>query len=306
MSHIFGPVPSRRLGYSLGVDIVPRKVCTLDCVYCQVGTTTVKTMERKEWVTPELILLELEKAVTGTEKINYITFSGSGEPTLNSALGKIIKRIKQLCSVPVAVLTNGTLLYLPEVRNDLMGADLVVPSLDAASHDVFDMINRPHGDLSVEKVIGGIRSFRKYFQGQIWLEVMLVKGINDSRKELERIEMLIRDCGADKIQINSLARPAPDSAIEAAAKEKLQFARNLFGEKAEIIGGFTNMAPGSLPDNIQESIAELVKRRPCSVSQVSRSLGIDEAVIVKCFETMLSKGMVEEILHEGDKYYKEC
>lgn len=304
MSHIFGPVPSRRLGYSLGVDIVPYKVCTLDCVYCQVGRTTVKTLKRKEWISQELILENLEKAVSKDEKIDYITFSGSGEPTLNSSIGNIIRRIKDIYRIPVAVLTNSTLLYLPEVRNDLMEADLVAPSLDAVATDVFNMLNRPHHDLNVEKIGEGIKSFRKDFRGRIWLEVMIVKGINDSPEELKRIEKMIRDLGADKIQINSVIRPAAEQGIETADREILEFAKNFFGEKAEIIGEFQKERFGSAQDNIQETIIQLIKRRPCPVKEICKSLGLHEAVVVKHIGMMLNEGRIKEVIHKDGKFYK--
>ena len=179
MSQIFGPVPSRRLGFSLGVDTIPFKTCSLDCIYCQLGRTTNKTIERKEYIAGENILREIEEILKRKKKIDYITFSGSGEPTLNSRMEEMITQIKRLTSIPVAILTNGTLLYQPRMREELMEADLVIPSLDAVSEEVFEKINRPHHKLKINEVIKGINTFSQEFRGKIWLEIMLVKGVND-------------------------------------------------------------------------------------------------------------------------------
>ncbi|GAI41014.1 unnamed protein product, partial [marine sediment metagenome] len=159
MGQIFGPVPSRRLGFSLGVDTIPFKTCSLNCIYCQLGRTINKTIQRKEYIAADDILREIKKVLREGKRIDYITFSGSGEPTLNSEIRRIISRIKQLTSIPLAILTNGTLLYRPRIREDLMEADLVIPSLDTVTQEIFEMVNRPHPSLKIEKVITGIDSF---------------------------------------------------------------------------------------------------------------------------------------------------
>ncbi len=304
MTHVFGPVPSRRLGYSLGVDIVPRKTCTLDCVYCQVGPTIEKTIERKQWVDPDHAFDDLVRALSRGEQIDYITFSGSGEPTLNTSLGVLLRKIKQISSIPVAVLTNGTLLYLPDVRRDLRGADLVVPSLDAVTPKVFDRLNCPHAELDVAKIIEGIKTFRKEFQGSLWLEVMIVKGVNDNRQELERIATVAQSIRPDKIQINSVSRPAALHGIEPASPEVFRLALKLFGKPAELIDEFNKH---SISDSLEETgqrILQLVKRRPCSIAQIRQSLGITEAEIEKRILNMLCEGKIQEIRHEGKKFYK--
>jgi len=169
MNHIFGPVRSRRLGFSLGVDLVPYKTCSLDCPYCQLGRTTVKTIERSPYGDADAIVAELRRALQGQEKIDYITMSGSGEPTLSSHLGDIIRRVKGITSIPVAVLTNGTLLHRESVREELRAADLVVPSLDAVSEEIFRVVNQPHPDITVSHMLAGLTQFRKDFDGQLWL-----------------------------------------------------------------------------------------------------------------------------------------
>ena len=186
MKEVFGPVPSRRLGFSLGVDLVPFKTCTLDCVYCQLGPTTHKTLKRKEYIPTEGILPEVEKMLNKGKRVDYITFSGSGEPTLHSGIGKMISRIKRISSIPVAVITNGTLLNQGQVQEDLWAADLVIPSLDAVDERIFQRINRPHASLNTKMIIRGLDDFAGKFPGKIWLEVMLVRGLNDSKEHNNR------------------------------------------------------------------------------------------------------------------------
>ncbi|MCK4625431.1 MAG: radical SAM protein, partial [Phycisphaerae bacterium] len=172
MSYIFGPVPSRRLGRSLGVDLVPFKTCSYDCIYCQLGRTTNKTIQRKEWVPLDDVVAELKTNLSSQP--DYITLSGSGEPTLYSRTGELIDRIKAVTDVPVAVLTNGSLLWNQEVCAQLMNADLIVPSLDAGDEMMFRAVNRPHEDISFEKMLKGLIEFRREYQGQYWLEVMFL------------------------------------------------------------------------------------------------------------------------------------
>ena len=304
MSHIFGPVPSRRLGYSLGIDAVPFKVCTLNCVYCQVGRTSVKTLERKQWIAPQAILDDLRNILAQEEKIDFITFSGSGEPTLNSALGEMIDRIKDMTPTPVAVLTNGTLFHLPEVRRDVMDANVIVPSLDAVSPEVFARINRPHPELTVELMVEGLKLLRKEFRGQIWLEVMIVKNINDSIDELKKIAAALHDINPDRVQINSVFRPAAERAIEPALMETLELAKVLFGEKAEIIEEFRSDRHNAVVDDIKGSIVQLIKRRPCTAGDISKSLGIHESVLAAHLEILLQEQRIKEVIHRGIKFYQ--
>ncbi len=175
--YVYGPVPSRRLGRSLGVDLVPFKVCTFDCVYCQLGRTTIKTLERKEYVSAADVLDEVKRKLAEEDNPNYITFAGSGEPTLNSRIGDLILRIKDLTDIQVAVLTNGSLLCTKEVQDDLMAADLVIPSLDAGDEQLFRYVNRPHENISFDRLVDGLVDFTRRFPGQVWLEILLLEGV---------------------------------------------------------------------------------------------------------------------------------
>ena len=188
MTYVFGPVPSRRLGQSLGIDPIPQKTCNWNCVYCQLGRSTPMTNERREYIPPDAILAEVTQALRSHSpgEIDWVTFVGSGEPTLHSGLGEMIRRVKACTSLPVAVITNGALLYLPEVRADLVLADAVLPTLDAGSADLYRKINRPWPELTFERVVDGLLAFRADYTGKLWVEVMLVRGMNDSEDGIAR------------------------------------------------------------------------------------------------------------------------
>lgn len=233
--HIFGPVPSRRLGFSLGVDIVPSKTCTLNCIYCQVGRTTCETIERKEYIAPDKILAELKEVLQSGKKIDYITLSGNGEPTLNSNIGEIIKEIKKMTALPVAVITNGTLLDDKNVREELLSADLVMPSLDAATQETFKKIDRPYPSLKIENIIEGMAEFREIYHGKFWLEIMFVKGINDNQEELNALKKAVEKINPDKIQLNTPVRPTCEKGVDILSSKKLLEIKEFFGKKCEII-----------------------------------------------------------------------
>ena len=165
-ANLYGPVPSRRLGFSLGVDFIPFKTCSLDCIYCQLGHVSEKTVTRKKFIPASEILSQIKEKIGSGVRIDYITFSGSGEPTLNSEIGKLIRDIKQLTKIPVAVLTNSTLLQHNGVRSDLSAADLVIPSLDAVTQDVFEKVNRPHPSLRISDDIAAMKKFRQQIKAQ--------------------------------------------------------------------------------------------------------------------------------------------
>lgn len=205
--HLYGPVPSRRLGRSLGLDLVPYKFCSHDCIYCQLGRTTLKTIERKPYIPSESILEEISKKLKEIQKPDFITLSGSGEPTLNSEIGHLIKSIKKITDVPVAVLTNGSLLWMEDVREDLMEADLVIPSLDAGNESSFQYVNRPHDGINFRTMVEGIQRFTAGFKGGIWLEVMILEGLTSSEYEIRMLAELAELIKPRKIRLNTARRP---------------------------------------------------------------------------------------------------
>ena len=235
MGYVYGPISSRRLGSSLGVDITPHKTCCFNCIYCQIGRTPNQTIERKEYVLMDDILVQVKEALKANAKIDYIAFSGSGEPTLNSRIGEMIHEVKVMTSIPVAVLTNGALLFRKEVRDDLLEADLVIPSLDAANQEVFEKVNRPHPGLLIEGIVEGIRKFILEFEHEVWLEVMLVKGINDGWKEMVEFASVINRIGPDRVQLNTVVRPPCEDFAKALTEDELRAIKDILGDKAEVI-----------------------------------------------------------------------
>ena len=224
--HLFGPVPSRRLGISLGIDLVPMKTCTLDCIYCECGQTTDLTIARGEYVPLESVKAECRHYLDHHPVPDYVTFSGSGEPTLNCHVGEVIRFIQSReQQVPVAVLTNGTLLGDPRVRDELKEAAVVIPSLDAATGRVFRKINRPHPRLDVNTFIDGLVRFRRDFSGQVWLEVFIVPGLNDTLAELTALKQAIAKIAPDRVQLNTLDRPGTVNNIRAADRTAIVSAR---------------------------------------------------------------------------------
>ncbi len=239
MKYIYGPVKSRRLGFSLGVSLTPYKICNFDCVYCQLGRTSEKTSQRKEYANINDILNELklwfETNAPEAGKLNYITLSGSGEPTLNEKFGELIIQIKKLSTVPVAVITNASLLNIQAVRQALLNADLIVPSLDAVTPQIFAKIDRPAPDIKIEEIINGLIGLRSEFRGKIWLEVMLARGINDDLRHIRKIKEAVDKINPDKIQLNSPVRTTAEPGIFSVDKAKLKKIKDIFADKAEII-----------------------------------------------------------------------
>ena len=291
--YLYGPVPSRRLGLSLGVDIVPFNVCTLDCIYCQLGRTTEKTIERKEYVAIEPVLAELKKKLAPGLQADYITISGSGEPTLNSRLGELVDGIKKLTDIPVAILTNGTLLYKEDVRADCAKADVVIPSLDAGDEETFEKINRPHKDISTENLIAGLCRFRDEFAGRLWLEVFLVEGINTDSRQIAEIKEAIRQVRPDKIQLNTAVRPTAERSVKRLDAKKLRAIAGELGEKCEVV---TDFSPGRCGEHIErgaKDVLSMLKRRPCSLNDICSGLGIGRNEALKYISHLQEQGVVD-------------
>ena len=304
MKYIFGPVASRRLGRSLGVDLIPYKTCSFDCIYCECGTTTTSTLDRKEYV-PRHEILSGVKEYLKQESVppDHITLGGSGEPTLHAGIGELIAEIKCMSTIPIAVLTNGSLLFMKEVREALLQADVVLPSLDAVSPYVFQCINRPHPTLAIETIIQGLKDFRKAFKGKLWLEILFCQGVNDTEEEIARLVKTVREINPDKIQLNSLDRPPAEELVCPVRREKLEQIRSLFGDKAEIVTGLMEgVTEGSLPEG-KERIIELLKRRPCPLDEISRALGIRKKQVAELIDILTREGEVHYRIHNNQRYY---
>ncbi|MFQ6034798.1 MAG: radical SAM protein [Sedimentisphaerales bacterium] len=307
--YLYGPVPSRRLGLSLGIDIIPVKVCTLDCVYCQLGKTTEKTIERKDYVPIEEVLAELKERLAQGLKADFITISGSGEPTLNSRLGELIDGIKKITDIPVAILTNGTLLYRHVVRADCAKADVVLPSLDAGDEQVFQKVNRPHRDISIEKLISGLCAFRDEFVGQIWLEVFLVEGLNTDAEQIARIKDAIERIRPDKVQLNTAVRPTAEPNVKAMDAEKLQAIAGQLGEKCEVVASscVASDAPclkRNTQYDIRNTVLSMLKRRPCSLQNICSGLGISRHEAIKYISHLQQLGVIYSEEKDGTTFFR--
>jgi wyosine [tRNA(Phe)-imidazoG37] synthetase (radical SAM superfamily) len=305
VGYVFGPVPSRRLGYSLGVDVVPEKHCTQNCVYCQIGKTKDVTLARRSFFPVADVLREIEAALSKGKAVDYVTFSGSGEPTLNKDLGKLIRGVKKRTDVKVCLLTNGTLFTDKQVRAEAALADVVVPSLDAGSEEVFRRVCRPHPDVTLEKLVGGLVAFRAEFRGQLWLEVMLVAGVNDGTEELLRIKRLAARIRPDKIQLNTVVRPPQDEGARALSPVDLERIRELFGETAETIPGFTRREQRIGEAELPEAIFELVRRRSVTVADVVSAMGVTREEALAACDRLVADGRIKKVVHGAKAFYRE-
>lgn len=305
--YLFGPVPSRRLGMSLGIDLIPKKVCSLDCVYCEVGKTTKLTTDRLEYVKYEKVIVELKDFMSDKPKIDYITFSGSGEPTLNSRIGDVLNFIKEnYPDVKTAVLTNGTLLSDKNLRKELLKADVILPSLDAAGEEAFEKINRPASELSLQDYIQGMINLRKEYEGEIWLEVLFLKGYNDSEDELKRLKEVIEKIKPDSIQLNTLDRPGTEEGLLPLSREELQHIADFWDfDNVEIIANQlqrTNIS--SYSGDVESVILETIARRPCTLVDLHQLLGIHVNEINKYLGTLESKGKITTQSLERGVFYE--
>lgn len=303
-NYVFGPVPSRRLGLSLGIDVIPKKVCTLDCVYCEVGTTDKRAMRRREYFPAEAILAEVEQALSGQTNLDHITFSGSGEPTLNSRLGEIIRAVRQMTSVPSAVITNGTLLSLEDVRYDLLAAEVVLPSLDAVSQEVFEKIDRPHPQLRIETIIDGLMEFRAEYKGQIWLEIMLAKGYNDGDTEIRKLKETLDRIRPDKIQLNTVIRPPSEKGVEPVTTSRLKEIQAILGERCEIVGSFDKHSKGEKEKGDAAEILALLQRRPMTLEGLIDSQNATRESIVEALRSLKDAGLIVSFVHLNEEHFR--
>ena len=306
--YLFGPVPSRRLGISLGVDLVPHKVCSLDCVYCECGATTKLTLDRKEYILYDRVIKELNHYFTHNPDPDYITFSGSGEPTLNVRFGDVIEFIKQRKpDIPVAVLTNGTLLHQEQVRKELLKVDVVLPSLDAATETTFRKLNRPHHDLNLEEYIRGLEQFRKEYSGKLWLEVLILPGYNNDETNLNHLKAAFQKIQPDKIQLNTLDRPGIMDDLSAADQAELQRIVDFWQlENVEIISKPPERKDiKSYRKDRETAILETISRRPCTLEDLAKILGLHANEVNKYLSVLEAEGKVKTVSQKRGIFYQK-
>lgn len=304
--HVYGPVFSRRLGRSLGVDLVPFKTCTYDCVYCQLGRTTNKTVERKEYISVKDVLDELEEKLAETPAPDYISLAGSGEPTLNSGIGDLVAGIKRLTDIPVAVLTNGSLLWNREVQDAIMKADLVMPSLDAGDENIFINVNRPHPGIAFGKLVDGLVEFAGRFSKPVWLEVFLLAGVTGILSEVHKIAALAKRIRPKKVQLNTVSRPPCEEFAFPVHRDQMKSFVKMFEIEAEIIS--EERSSESFSRNsvaiFDADILRLLERRPCTVMDISSGLGLHVTEVTKKIEPLIQKGKVISVRQNGALFYK--
>ncbi len=304
-NYFYGPVPSRRLGFSLGVDLLPKKTCSFNCLYCQLGPSSQKTVKRFSFLKLSKFKEDLKEIVSKGPKINYITISGSGEPTLHKGLDKVIAVIKKVTQnkYPVAVITNSSLLYKGEVRDELGKADLIVPSLDAATEKTFSKINRPAKGITLKRIVSGLISLRKEFKGKIWLEIMLISGINDSKREIDKFREIIDKINPDKIQLNLPVRPAGVK-ISLPSRSKIEMIKKVLGKTAKVVVKFSlKKKGGKAYENLKRDIFNFLKVRPATLEDLTRSLTANPNEIVKQLSLLLARKKIKMSRIRGVKYF---
>jgi len=304
--YLYGPVPSRRLGRSLGLDLVPFKTCTYDCIYCQLGRTTEKTVKRAHYVPVGNILDELKEALEAGSSPDYISIAGSGEPTLHAGIGELIAGIKQITNIPVACLTNGSLLFMPEVRQELSCADLVIPSLDAGDEQLFHYINRPHPDISFAEMVNGITEFTRSFSGEVRLEVFLLSGVTGITVEAKKIAACARQIDPDRVELNTVCRPTAEEFACAVSRRQMDNLALLFPGKVDVISDDKSESTReySFQSAAGADIINLLARRPCTLAGICSGLGLHSQETVKKLKTLIDEKRIMTSYINHDIFYK--
>ncbi|MCF8219440.1 MAG: radical SAM protein [Bacteroidales bacterium] len=305
--YLFGPVPSRRLGMSLGIDLVPKKVCSLDCVYCEVGKTTKLTTDRKEYILYDKVTAELADYFQNNPEPDYITFSGYGEPTLNVRIGEILQYLKTTKPhIPIAILTNGTLFYDPTLQEEIKTADVVLPSLDAATEEVFRKLNRPAEGLSLTNYINGLIEFSQKYKGKIWLEVFILPGYNDHEEELTKLKEIIQKIHPESVQLNTLDRPGTEPGLRGATPEELQKIIDFWDMKnVKIISAAAaRKNKTSYRKDTESAILETIARRPCTLQDLTQILGMHSNEINKYLGVLEEEGKIQTQELERGVFYQ--
>jgi len=306
MNYVFGPVPSRRLGQSLGIDTIPLKTCNWNCVYCQLGRTVPLTNERREYIPREEILAEVKSMLVSHKpgEIDWVTFVGSGEPTLHSGIGWLIRQVKGLTEIPVAVITNGALLYLPEVRAKLSAADAVLPTLDAGNAALYRKINRPHPDITFERLLDGLIAFRKEYRGRLWVEVMLVCGLNDGGQALTELAATLQKIQPDEVHILQPTRPPGETWVQPPDDEGLLRARALLGQVARVVhpaGGTLNLSGFT---SLTEAVIGIITRHPLREEELIQALNRwPSADVNQTLQELANSGKAQVVERYGCRFW---
>ena len=324
MKHLFGPVNSRRLGLSQGIDLLPPKTCNFNCIYCEINKVPQLSCERGEHVPTGTILAEIDELLEDAARVrdlDVFTITASGEPTLHTGIGRIIRHIKEKTDKPVAILTNGSLLHLQEVQQDLLAADIVIPSLDAARQESFRRVNRPAKcSADLEAIIKGIADFSRKFAGEIWLEILLVGNINDTVEDIAALQSAIGRIRPTRVQLNTVVRPPFESFAKPLARKRMaEIKREIekgFDGPVDILAGSMDNEPSDSgkgregsgesisPDKAEDEIMEMLLRRPCTASDIAVTMNLDAERASEILKNMESQGRLTVKIHGGKKYYR--
>lgn len=305
MRYVFGPVPSRRLGRSLGVDPVPFKTCNWNCVYCQLGRTAPMTNERKDYVPPDEVVAEIREALRAHgDGVDWITFGGSGEPTLHASLGRMIREVKALTTVPVAVLTNGALLHRRDVRRDLLAADAVLPTLDAGCEEVYRRVNRPRGDLTFARLVEGLIAFRREYSGRLWVEVMLVRGLNDGARSLAQIKAVLDRVCPDAVHVNTPVRPPAEPWVAPPSGRRVRRALRVLEHHARVLTLGGPALDLSRSPHAADAVREILTRHPMDLREIHAVLPQWTASrVAKALPSAEAKAAVTTVTHQGRRFW---
>lgn len=306
MKYVFGPVPTRRLGQSLGIDPVPLKTCNWNCIYCQLGRTRPVTNERKAFFAEEDIIEEVEKALQAHKpgEIDWITFVGSGETTLHSGIGSLINKVKKLTSIPVAVITNGSLLYLPELRQELLAADAVLPSLDAGNEQLYLKINRPHPDITYDRTIDGLIKFSQEYDGKLWVELMLMKDVNDTEETLKEIAQKLELVKPEEVHILQPTRPPVESWVKPPDQEGLSRASSILGNISRIIPPAEGTYDLSSNSDLVDAVIGIITRHPMKETEIVDTLSEWQQInVVDTLNELATCGRAQSVVRNGIKFW---
>ena len=298
---LFGPVPSRRLGRSLGVDLTPYKTCNFDCVFCQLGRTSNKTVERKPYVPVDFAISELASWLKEGGEADYITLSGSGEPTLNSGFGQVLEFLKDV-PISSALLTNGSTLVLPEVRKAASLADVVKVSLSVWDQHSLEMINRPHPSVRFDDIVEGQKKLREELSGELWMEVFVLAGMNSMRADMEKIAAVVRQISPDRIHLNTVTRPPAEDFAAAPPESMLEDLTGLFDPPAEVVAEFSAECSKNMEVN-EETVMAMLRRRPCTMAQIAEAFGLHLNEVSKFVGKLGRTGRVRAVRKKGEVYY---
>ncbi len=305
MKHVFGPVPSRRLGNSLGIDPIPSKYCNFGCVYCQLGHTSLKTNTRQDFIDPYIILDEIKLVLTKEDKnIDYITILASGEPLLNSDIGFLIKKIKKMTKIPICLITNGALLASKSVQDEILDLDVIMPTLDAGNENLFLKINRPHHEINYNQMIKGMINYRKKYAGQIWMEVMLIKDLNDSKQDLEEIREKLDLINPDRVYVNVPIRPPTESWVKIPSDTSLELANEILKPYKDIskpeTGDFSLYS-----DDFESELLAIISRHPLREDQIYKTFSKlkNEDIDTKLAE-LLNNKKIKKVEYESKIFWQ--